>query len=138
MLKSMDVDRVLIDPADDTNARHPIDAVLSDPHWVSMIMSSPPSPQPDRGGPPDALTAALRAGLPVLIWHPYAQPRQLLELVEWLAAERPIEMLRRLRMARLATYSVRDLPFDTDLMRDLVVLWDDPTRIVVYDESGVK
>lgn len=67
----------------DTAHRHRIDAVLSgDPRWVLMVLTASPPSQPQAGA--DELAAALRAGLPALVWHPNASSDDLREVVTWL------------------------------------------------------
>ncbi|GAB3432911.1 hypothetical protein GCM10027436_08500 [Actinophytocola sediminis] len=130
-------DSMLADPSADRlrhsaeeSGKHPIDAVLIDPRWVGLVMANPPSPEP--GTEPDALVSALRGGLPVVFWHPEAGPADLRELVDWvLGGERGfIDLLNRRKLANLPD---ADLTNDS-LVRDLVVMWDDPKRVIVLDQ----
>nr|WP_281400966.1 hypothetical protein [Amycolatopsis umgeniensis] len=111
---------------------HPIDAILSDEHWVGMVLAKPPSPQAEQGAAPDELTTALRSGLPVVLWHPDAEPENLRELLDWvLAAESGfIELPDRRKLAN----SGAAVPFKNSLAHDLVVMWDDPKRVIVLDQ----
>ncbi|MFD9961650.1 hypothetical protein [Amycolatopsis sp. NPDC058986] len=111
---------------------HPIEAVLSDDRWVGLVMTEPPSPQPEPGTPPDELTCALRSGLPVILWHPDAGPEELREILDWvLATERGfIELPERRKLAS----SRATVPFKNSLAHDLVVMWDDPERVIVFDQ----
>ncbi|MFD5245899.1 hypothetical protein ACFWIW_15200 [Amycolatopsis sp. NPDC058340] len=111
---------------------HPIDAILSDEHWVGLVLAKPPSPQAKPGGAPDELTTALRSGLPVVLWHPDAEPETLRELLDWvLAAESGFNELPDRR--KLANSGMA-VPFRNSLAHDLVVMWDDPKRVIVLDQ----
>lgn len=112
---------------------HPIDAVLSDPDWVGLVMGGTPSPQPVQpGARPDEWVSALRAGLPVLLWHPDVEPAALRELVGWLLDGDGgfMDLPARRKLANVPTAG----PFDDSLIRDLVVLWDDPKRVIVLGQ----
>jgi class 3 adenylate cyclase len=110
----------------------PIDAVLSDPRWVGLVMKQPPAAQPEPGSGPDALIAALRAGLPLVFWHPTAGPEDLRDLVDWLLNGDGgfVDVLGRRATAYLSTPSV---PVNAELARGLVVMWDDPNRVIALD-----
>ncbi|WP_143035851.1 hypothetical protein [Lentzea fradiae] len=107
---------------------NPIDAVLSDSRWIGLLMDEPPSAHPESRAAPESLTAALRAGLPVVLWHPHATPGELRALVDRLAGGPGgvLDLPEQRRAAHLAAGP-------DDLVRDLVVLWDDPTRTLVLD-----
>ncbi|WP_410664911.1 hypothetical protein [Amycolatopsis sp. lyj-84] len=111
---------------------HPIDAVLSDDHWVGLVLTKPPSLQPEPGAVPDELTAALRSGLPVVLWHPDAEPETLRELLDWVLAADDgfIKLPDRRKLAN----SGMAVPFKNSLAHDLVVMWDDPKRVIVLDQ----
>ncbi|ANN20104.1 hypothetical protein SD37_33890 [Amycolatopsis orientalis] len=111
---------------------HPIDAILSDDHWVGLVLAKPPPSQAEPGAEPDELTCALRSGLPVVLWHPDAEPEDLRELLDWvLAAESGfIELPDRRKLAN----SGAAVPFKNSLAHDLVVMWDDPKRVIVLDQ----
>ncbi|MBN6041082.1 hypothetical protein [Amycolatopsis sp. 195334CR] len=108
----------------------PIDAILSDERWIGLVMAKPPAPEPD--ALPDELTTALRGGLPVILWHPEAGPENLRELLDWLLDEESgfigLPERRKLANSRAA------LPFEHSLVEDLVVLWDDPKRVIVLGQ----
>ncbi|MEV4053968.1 hypothetical protein AB0J55_22485 [Amycolatopsis sp. NPDC049688] len=132
-------DSMLEDPSADRlhysgraeSARQPVDAVLSDERWVGLVMACPPPPRPDRGAGPDDLTSALRGGLPVILWHPDAGPEDLRELLGWMLSEDGglRELLERHKLAN----SRADRPFANSLIDDLVVMYDDPKRLIVLD-----
>ncbi|WP_410603571.1 hypothetical protein [Amycolatopsis sp. lyj-90] len=111
---------------------HPIDAILSDDHWVGLVLTKPPSLQPEPGAVPDELTAALRSGLPVVLWHPDAEPETLRELLDWVLAADDgfIKLPDRRKLAN----SGMAVPFKNSLAHDLVVMWDDPKRVIVLDQ----
>lgn len=125
MVRSLDSKNVY--PFGSTSPEEPpIDAVLSDPRWVGLVMKQPPSPQPEPGNGPDALIAALRAGLPLIFWHPSAGPDDLREIIDWLLGgdEGFMDVLDRRRTNEFTSESVT---------RDLVVMWDDPNRVIALD-----
>jgi class 3 adenylate cyclase len=113
-----------------------IDVALSDPRWVSVVLSDAPTPEPaPRQG--DELTAALRAGVPIMMWHPKAAPDTLREIVDWLAKDEGLaDLPARTRACRMASLTSSPAPFDVALAQDLVVLWDDPQRMVVLGEPA--
>ncbi|HJP73591.1 MAG TPA: hypothetical protein VJ914_04950, partial [Pseudonocardiaceae bacterium] len=104
---------------------HPIDAVLSDARWVGLVLAKPPRPRPEPGEQPDELTSGLRGGLPLILWHPEANPEELREMLDWMLDESSlIKLLERRKIA----ISAMNLPFKNSLAHNLVVLWDDPDR----------
>lgn len=105
---------------------YPIDAVLSDDRWVGLVLAKPPRPRPDPGELPDELTSGLRVGLPLIVWHPEAEPEELRELLKWmLDGSSLMNLLDRRKTAISAT---TNLPIRNYLAHNLVVLWDDPDR----------
>jgi NTP-dependent ternary conflict system VMAP-like protein len=113
-------------------AGHPIEAVLSGDQWIGLVMTGPPDPCPEPGDAPDELTAALRSGLPVIFWHPDAGPEDLRGLVDWILGGDSgfIDLPARRKLAN----TPRSSPFDDSLVRDLVIMWDDPKRVIVLDQ----
>ncbi|MGH3924504.1 MAG: effector-associated domain 2-containing protein, partial [Pseudonocardiaceae bacterium] len=92
-----------------------------------------PSRQPRPGA--DELAAALRSGLPALIWHPEASSEALREVVTWLVDGDGLgDLPGRAQTSRQAAFQASAAPFDVNIARDLVVLWDDPHRLVVFDQ----
>jgi hypothetical protein len=129
------VDRVHFSRLTDAMERNRIDALLSDPQWVSMVLAEAPTPEPRPGQGVDELTAALRSGLPALMWHPAASADALREVVHWLAEWPGLSDLpARTQAYRRAIFLEQSATFDVNLARDLVVLWDDPRRMVVLDQ----
>ncbi|WP_326915966.1 hypothetical protein [Actinophytocola sp.] len=112
---------------------HRVDALLRDPQWVSMVLASPPPSEPRPGL--DELAAALRSGLPVVIWHPDAPPEDVRRIVDWLTdSDGLVDLPARSHKSRLSEFLPDPAPFNVDVARDLVILWDDPTRIVAFDQ----
>ncbi|MFC5091002.1 effector-associated domain 2-containing protein [Amycolatopsis plumensis] len=113
----------------DTEERFRLDAILGDQRWVMMVLTESPPRRPVPGQ--DQLLAALRAGLPALVWHPTATPDVLRQVVSWLVENQGLgELPARTQRSRQAVFQNRQVPFDLDVFRDLVVLWDDPSRLV--------
>jgi hypothetical protein len=110
----------------------PIHAILSDERWVGLVMAGTPSPRAEPGSEPDELTTALRSGLPVIFWHPDAGPEDLRELINWLL-EGDGGFMDLLARRKLTNSSVA-VPFNDSLVRDLVVMWDDPKRVIVLGQ----
>ncbi|MFD9699075.1 hypothetical protein [Lentzea sp. NPDC059081] len=118
-------------PGASRTGENPIDAVLSDSRWIGLVMDEPPSVRPESRTAPESLTAALRAGLPLVLWHPSAAPEDLRALVDRLAGG-PGGVLDLPEQRRAAHLSA-----DADaLVRELVVLWDDPNRIFDFGQAS--
>jgi hypothetical protein len=128
------VDRVFFFQPGENLRRDRLEAALSDPRWGLMVLGTSPSrdPLPDA----DELTAALRSGLPALIWHPSASPEVLRAVVTWLAEGGGLgDLPARTQASRLAALQEASTPFDSEIIRDLVVLWDNPERLAVFDRQ---
>jgi vWA-MoxR associated protein C-terminal domain/vWA-MoxR associated protein middle region 0 len=110
---------------------NPIDVVLSDSRWIGLVMDEPPSARPEPRAAPDCLMAALRAGLPMILWHPSAASEDLRPLIGRLTGG-PGGVLELPEQRRAAHLSAGV----DDLVRGLVVLWDDPNRILVFDQPS--
>lgn len=115
----------------DTSERNGIDAILSDPRWVMMVLAASPTVEPQLGS--DELIAALRSGLPALMWHPLASSDSLRGIVGRLVDGGLVDVPGRVQALRRSAFSQRSA--DMDIVRDLVLLWDDPHRLVVLDQS---
>ena len=134
--------RSVLDNSPGVNRIHPfgpktpgerIDAALSDPRWAGLVMAQPPSPQPEPGTGPDVLTAALRAGLPLICWHPKAAVEDLREHVDWLlSGDHFIDLPERHRVALQNAASD-----DEDPVYDLAIMWDDPYRVIIFDRPSI-
>lgn len=115
----------------DTDECYLIDAVLSEPQWVMMVLSGPPTAEVRPGS--DELTAALRSGLPGLFWHPSSTPDDLREAIGRLVEGGLIDIAGRVQLLRKSRFMGRLA--DPDIARDLILLWDDPDRLVFLDQS---
>jgi len=113
-----------------------IDAVLSDPHWVSVVLEAPG--ERPAGPGTDDLTAALRSGLPLLIWHPDLPPQELRGVVDWLVESGGlIDVPHRAQESRRAALGATTLPIDLEVAKEVVIVWDDPTRLVELDAQPI-
>ncbi len=111
-----------------------LEAILNEGRWVMMVLTESPSNTAFPGR--DQLVAALRAGLPALVWHPSASPDVLRKVVCWLVDNGRLKDLpTRTQVSRQAVFRNQQVPFDLDVLRDLVVLWDDPSRLVFLAAS---
>lgn len=120
-----------VDPAE---LREPLrlGAVLSDSRWVAAVLTGPPAPHVDLRQRGDELTPALRSGIPALIWHPQESRDTMQEFVGSLVENDGLaDLPARTRAARLNAYEI-GAAFD-DITRELVVLWDNPERLVPTD-----
>jgi vWA-MoxR associated protein C-terminal domain/vWA-MoxR associated protein middle region 0 len=107
-----------------------IDRVLKDPHVVSIVLNRAPRPE---GRSHDELGAALRAGLPVVLWTREEDGK---EFVTRLAESDVLNDLpQRVLMARQdAVAGSDDERMGSKAVRGLVILWDDPRRLVYLDQ----
>jgi hypothetical protein len=118
---------------EDTGKPHRIDAILSDQHLVLLVLSAAPSPQPTPGA--DELTAALRSGLPALVWHVKGTSELLREVVTRLVEGDGLgDLPGRTQASRQADFRTPAAPSNVNIIRDLVVLWDDPRRVVALNQ----
>ncbi|WP_244180227.1 effector-associated domain 2-containing protein [Amycolatopsis pretoriensis] len=134
MLGSPSAERVYYCRPQDMDERHRLDAVLSDGRWLVMVLAAPPTARPRPGG--DELATGLRTGIPVLLWHPDASADVLREIVAWLVdGGRLGELPLRTQDFRLAASRELTDPVDFRVARDLVILWDDPSRLIFLDDG---
>jgi len=98
---------------------------------VSLMLSAPPQPAAkDR----DEVAVALRAGIPILVWH-----RQDCDSEDFLATVRELLHGEGLGTVLQRTRQIRASAFMADtghVGRFLTLLWDDPERLVVPSELG--
>lgn len=128
------VTRVHFGESADLNVPYRIDALLSDPRWVSMVLNEAPLAQPPSLAGTDELVAALRSGLPALFWHPHASPAELRDVVNWLLDGNGLaDLAVRTQSARRALFLAAPAPININIVRDLVILCDDPRRLVDFD-----
>lgn len=122
-------DRVYFCQQKDTEVEHRLDAILGDERWVMTVLDGSPSSQPVPGQ--DQLLSALRAGIPALVWHPTADREVLRDVVSWLVGDDELSDLpTRAQASRQAVLRDQQVPFDLDVLHDLVILWDDPSRLL--------
>ncbi|GAA4616777.1 hypothetical protein [Saccharopolyspora hordei] len=113
---------------------HALDAALErDQRCAAILLTAAPSREPRRG---DQLISALRAGLPAVFWHRTdAEPERVREVVEWLAEEGGLtELPDRTHAVRRDAHLDAPTRFDSKVVQELVVLWDDPDRLVDPEE----
>jgi hypothetical protein len=132
MYEDPSVERIHFPPTENRSTLR-VDAVLSDPRWVSMVAAAP-ADEPE-GPRDDHVMAALRSGLPVLLWRPGVAPEELREIVNWLVEGGDLtDLPERTQVSRRAAFGSSTLPIDTDVARDVVILWDDPRRLIALDQ----
>ena len=91
--------------------------------------------QPRRRGLLDPFAVAMRAGIPAVLWQPHASPGEMQDFVGALAEGGDMDGLP----ARIRALTLKGFEGNAglaDITRDLVLLWDDPSRLVPFDESG--
>lgn len=129
------VERVYFCERDDTEDHQRLDAILSDERWLMTVLTATPSSNPIPGR--DELFAALRAGLPVIVWHPTVSSEAVREVVTWLASSDDLGNLPALtRKHRLDALRNGSSSPDGGIIGDLVVLWDDPSRMLPLGDGG--
>jgi class 3 adenylate cyclase len=132
-------DRIHFCQPADLGKQNVIEAILGSPQWTMMVLTGPPPDDKLISSGSDELTAALRAGIPAILWHPRVSSDGLREIVTWLVeGDNMIDLPARTRSSRLAALQRGSPTFDVDLACDLVVLWDDPERTVVLDQPSVQ
>nr|WP_026468528.1 hypothetical protein [Amycolatopsis balhimycina] len=134
MLDNPTAERVYYCRPQDSAERHRLDAILSDRRWLVMVLAGPPPARPRPGE--DELATGLRTGIPVLLWHPDASPEVLREVVAWLLDGGGLgDLPARTQDSRRAAFREATLPVDFRVARDLVILWDDPSRLIFLDDG---
>ncbi|MEQ0561734.1 hypothetical protein ABJI51_21850 [Amycolatopsis sp. NEAU-NG30] len=134
MLGNPTVERVYFCRPQDTAERHRLDAILSDGRWLVMVLAGPPPTRPRPGE--DELATGLRTGIPVLLWHPDAPAEVMREVVAWIIGSGGLgDLPARTQDSRRAAFSDVTVPVDLRIARDLVILWDDPTRLIFLDDG---
>jgi hypothetical protein len=127
--------RVHFAPPQSKATRYAVDVLLDeDPAVAAIVLDTAPTPEPVPG---DHLTAALRAGLPAVLWHPASgSSDELREVVTHLVEEDGLgDLPTRTKAVRHAAFLSSSTRFDPILGRDLVVLWDNPDRVVAFDQQ---
>ncbi|WIV61285.1 effector-associated domain 2-containing protein [Amycolatopsis nalaikhensis] len=129
------VERVYFCEHGDTRDHHRLDAILSDERWLMTVLTGTPSATPIPGR--DEFFAALRAGLPIIVWHPTVSSEVVREVVTWMAGSDDLGNLPALtRKHRLDALRNRSSSPDGGIIGDLVVLWDDPNRMLPLGDRG--
>jgi hypothetical protein len=123
---------IAANPAD-VDRPYSIDVRLKDPQVVSLVLSGPPPRVPRQH---DELSTALRAGLPVVMWsrderHTDALPELLAHLVQ---PGGLLDLPQHLHEARQAALAASDRQLPTDVIQNLVILWDNPLRTLYLDQ----
>ncbi|WP_410670800.1 effector-associated domain 2-containing protein [Amycolatopsis sp. cmx-4-68] len=132
MMADPSAERVYFCTAEDTGERHRLDAILSEDQWVVMVLAAAPPLRPRPGE--DELAAGLRSGLPALLWHPEASLDLLREVVTWLVDSGGLtDLPARVQKSRRAAFRKMTIPMNLGVVRNLVILWDDPARLVFLD-----
>ncbi|WP_410567702.1 effector-associated domain 2-containing protein [Amycolatopsis sp. cmx-4-61] len=134
MLGNPSAEQVYYCRPDDTAKRHRLDATLSDGRWLVMVLAEPPPVRPRPGE--DELATGLRTGIPALLWHPHAPAEVVRELVAWLVDGGGLgDLPARTRDSRRASFREVTIPVDLRAAGDLVILWDDPSRLIFLDDG---
>jgi hypothetical protein len=131
-------ERVYFCQPGDREDRYRLEARLSDAQYgMAVLTESPPvSSISDH----DELLPALRAGVPVIAWHPSASSEAVREVVAWLAwCSGGLGALPTLtRTSRLDAFRNPEASKGDGVVKDLVVLWDDPNRLLPVGETGIS
>jgi hypothetical protein len=124
--------RVYFGRPTDLGQPHRLHTILRDPQWALMVLAAPPPCELRSGA--DELAVALRSGLPGMVWHPETSSEALREVVTRLTEGAGLSdvpgQMQILRQAAFQTSS------EGNTARDLVVLWDDPRRVVFLDQPA--
>jgi hypothetical protein len=121
--------------ADDAAEPRRVDVALQDPQLVAMVLHAAPTAMPQPG---DELSAALRAGFPAVLWRrDTTGAEELREAVTFMSRNGLRDLPAGSLSARREALHGRSAEFD--VVEDLVLLWDDPERVVVVDRSmGIR
>lgn len=122
----------IADPAD-ADQPYRVAVALKDQQVVSMMLSRAPAAD---AGPHDELSAALRAGLPAVLWSRQdGDPDALHEVVTHLGQRSGLKDLpQRVLVARQDALRALDQAVNPDVIRNLVIMWDNPSRLVYLDQ----
>jgi hypothetical protein len=130
-------ERVYFCDAGDSRDRLRLEAILSSGQWAMTVLTESPPVRAISGQ--DELLPALRAGVPVIVWHPSAPSEVVREVVAWLAESQGGlgDLPALARESRLNTLLNPPSRGDGGVLADLVVLWDDPNRLLPLGETGI-
>jgi hypothetical protein len=103
----------------------------NDANLVTLMLSAPPDPAATGG---DEIAIALRAGVPVIIWHrrDCGSEDFLATAEELLHGDASASILQRMRHVRTTAFESHS----GHVGHHLALLWDDPERLVVPSELG--
>ncbi|HTI24619.1 MAG TPA: hypothetical protein VL652_26725 [Kutzneria sp.] len=124
--------RVHVAQPPDPDRPHLLGAALQDdPAVVTVVLTGPPPASPDRG---DELLAALRSGLPGVLWHrDGADPKTVGDLVSGLIEDGGLMALpENAHKARRRGHQSTNVLYTA--LEDVVLLWDDPGRVIHFDQ----
>jgi hypothetical protein len=98
---------------------------------VSLLLSTPPDPAEDGGVEVDV---GLRAGLPIMVWHREDCDSEEFLATAWelLHGDGPGNVLQRMKQLRTTAFEHPS----GHVAHHLVLLWDDPERLVVPADLG--
>jgi hypothetical protein len=114
-----------VTPDEHENIRRLVAHLENNPGVLSLVWSWPPPPEPDGA---TEVVAGLRAGVPIMVWHREGDTSEEFRTTvgELLHGDGPGSILQRVRQLRTTAYESHG----GHLGHHLVVLWDDPERIV--------
>lgn len=116
----------------DPHKPHAIGALLEQElRFAAVVLPEPPSVDPQPG---DQLNAALRSGLPAVLWRRNGgETDGVRELLGWLTdAGGLADLPARTQIVRRNAYL--DSSAGSDVARDLVLMWDNPARPLEIDD----
>ncbi|MDX3187391.1 hypothetical protein PV458_03170 [Streptomyces sp. MN03-5084-2B] len=114
-----------------------LEARLSNDQWAMTVLTESPPVSAISGQ--DELLPALRTGIPVIVWHPTAPSEKVREVVAWLVERSGGlgNLPALVRESRLDALRNPPSPGDGGALTDLVVLWDDPNRLLPIGDTGI-
>ncbi|MEV6877019.1 hypothetical protein [Amycolatopsis sp. NPDC051128] len=130
-------ERVYFCRTGDRRDRLRLEAILSNEQWAMTVLTE--SPPVSAISEEDELLPALRVGVPVIVWHPSAPSEVVREVVAWLAESSGGlgDLPALARESRLDALRNPLSSGDGGAITDLVVLWDDPNRLLPLGETGI-
>ncbi|MFG1639771.1 hypothetical protein ACGFMK_05750 [Amycolatopsis sp. NPDC049252] len=131
------IERVYFCRSGDGADRNRLEAILCDDQWAMTVLTESPPVSAIPGQ--DELLPALRTGVPVIVWNPNAPSEVVREVVAWLAESRGGlgDLPALARESRLDVLRKPPSSGEGGALTDLVVLWDDPNRLLPLTETGI-